>query len=153
MLNMLNIKNYRKDNLFIFYSIWGFCIWLMGTLILSSKIVSKYWINLIGITLLILLIFINIMAFIIVHIYPKYLYFPINNHYAKCSELYLIDITTHHFPLIIHLILLYYGIWKFDLDLLLNGLIINVCIFMTYLFLYNPFKVYIKSNQIEKIKV
>ncbi len=147
---MLKINNYIKENLFIFYSIWGFTLWLIGTLIITSGILSKYWNNLIGLSLLVMLIFINIIAFIIVHIYPKYLYFPNTNHYAKCSELYLIDIITHHLPLIINLILLYYGIWNYDSKLLLNAIIINLSILMVYLFLYNPFKVYIKVDKIEK---
>ena len=140
---MLKIKDYIKENLFIFYSIWGFTLWLIGTLIITSGILSKYWNNLIGISLLVMLIFINIVAVIIVHIYPKYLYFPITNHYAKCSELYLIDIITHHLPLIITLLLLYFGIWNYDSNLIINAISINLCIFMIYLFLYNPFKVYL----------
>jgi hypothetical protein len=141
---MLKIKDYIKENLFRFYSIWGLCLWLIGTLIITSGILSKYWNNLIGISLLVILIFINIVAVIIVHIYPKYLYFPVNNHYAKCYELYFIDIITHHLPLIITLLLLYFGIWNYDSNLIINAISINLCIFMVYLFLYNPFKVYLQ---------
>ena len=139
----LSLSDYAKENLFIFYSIWGFTLWLIGTLIITSGILSKYWNNLIGISLLVMLIFINIVALIIVHIYPKYLYFPITNHYAKCYELYLIDIITHHLPLIITLLLLYFDIWNYDSNLIINAISINLLIFMVYLFLYNPFKVYL----------
>lgn len=144
----LSIKNYTKENLLRFYSIWGVLIWLSVTIFLISHKLSKYWNNLIGMSLLFMLIFINIIAIIIVHIYPKYLYFPITKHYAKCSELYFIDIITHHTPLIITLVLLYYGIWNYDSNLIINAIIINLSIFMVYLFLFNPFTVYL-PNEVE----
>ncbi len=150
---MLDIKGYLKENLFIFYSIWGFSIWLIFTLLLTSNILPFYWNNLIGLSLVLMFIFINIIAIIIVHIYPKYLYFPINNHYAKYGELYLIDIMTHHLPLIITLILLYYGIWNYDSKLILNAIVINLFIIMTYLLLYNPFEVYLPLTKLESKKI
>ena len=145
-MSFVSLSDYAKENLLRFYSIWGFTLWLIGTLIITSNVLSKYWTNLIGITILFMLIFINIIAIIIVHIYPRYLYFPITKHYAKCSELYLIDIITHHIPLIITLVLLYFGIWNYDSNLIINAIIINLSIFMVYLFLFNPFTVYLRNK-------
>ena len=102
--------------------------------------------NLIGMTLMFMLVTISWIGFIIVHIYPKYFYFPVNNYYMKGGELIITDLLLHQLPPIIHLILLKVGFWTFDKTMIPMAIILNLIYFLVYLMQVNPYKIYLHKE-------
>lgn len=130
-----------KENLLNFYTVRVILVWIIGLILIYFNLFSQYYNNLIGITLLFMLITISIIGFIMTYIYPKYFYLPVNNYYLKNKELYITDLLVHHLPLIIHLILLR----SFDKNLILYAILINLLFFGLYILQINPFDIYIKK--------
>jgi hypothetical protein len=135
--------DFSKEKLLNFYTVRVLVLWFIGLL--------YFWIssdnrirNTIGLTLLFMLIKISIIGFVIFHIYPRYIYFPVNKYYVEDSKsLFWIDLLLHQLPLIIHLVLLYYGVWNFDKKLILVAMLLNTIFFIIYLLFVNPFDIYI----------
>jgi hypothetical protein len=134
-----------KENLFNFYTVRVLLLWIIGLIYFSiSRNNNKLFTNLIGLTLLFMLIIISIIGFIICHIYPRYIYFPNNEYYLDDNKsLFLMDLLLHQLPLIIHLVLLYYGVWHFDKTLVLAAMLLNSIFFIIYILFVNPFNVYV----------
>lgn len=137
------VINLLKDNLLNFYTIRVIILWIIGLIVMSLNLFNK---NLIGMTLMFMLVTISWMGFIIVHIYPKYFYFPVNNYYMKGGELIITDLLLHQLPPIIHLILLKVGFWTFDKTMIPMAIIINLIYFLVYLMQVNPYKIYLHKE-------
>jgi hypothetical protein len=135
--------NLLKDNLLNFYTIRVIILWIIGLIVMSLNLFNK---NLIGMTLMFMLVTISWMGFIIVHIYPTYFYFPVNNYYMKGKELIATDLLLHQLPPIIHLILLRIGFWKFDKTMIPIAIILNLIYFLVYLMQVNPYKIYLPKQ-------
>jgi hypothetical protein len=102
--------------------------------------------NLIGMTLMFMLTTISLIGFIIVHIYPKYFYFPVNKYYMRGGELIVTDLLLHQLPSIIHLALLKVGFWTFDKTMIPLAIIINLIYLLVYLMQVNPYKIYLHKQ-------
>jgi hypothetical protein len=137
------IINLLKDNLMNFYTIRVITLWIIGLIVMSLNLFNK---NLIGMTLMFMLVTISWIGFIIVHIYPKYFYFPVNNYYMRGRELIATDLLLHQLPPIIHLILLKVGFWTFDKTMIPIAIILNLIYFLIYLMQVNPYKIYLHKQ-------
>lgn len=137
------VFNLLKDNLLNFYTIRVIILWIIGLIVMSLNLFNK---NLIGMTLMFMLVTISWIGFIIVHIYPRYFYFPVNNYYMRGRELIGIDLLLHQLPPIIHLILLKVGFWTFDKTMIPMAIIINLIYFLVYLMQVNPYKIYLHKQ-------
>jgi hypothetical protein len=137
------IINLLKDNLLNFYTIRVIILWIIGLIVMSLNLFNK---NLIGMTLMFMLVTISWIGFIIVHIYPKYFYFSVNNYYMRGRELIATDLLLHQLPPIIHLILLRIGFWKFDKTMIPMAIILNLIYFLIYLIQVNPYKIYLHKQ-------
>ena len=135
--------NLLKDNLLNFYTIRVIILWIIGLIVMSLNLFNK---NLIGMTLMFMLVTISWIGFIIVHIYPKYFYFPVNNYYMTERELIVTDLLLHQLPPIIHLILLKVGFWTFDKTMIPIAIILNLIYFLIYLVQVNPYKIYLHKQ-------
>jgi hypothetical protein len=135
--------NLLKDNLLNFYTIRVIILWIIGLIVMSLNLFNK---NLIGMTLMFMLVTISWMGFIIVHIYPKYFYFPVNNYYMRRGELIATDLLLHQLPWFIHLILLRIGFWTFDKTMIPIAIILNLIYLLVYLMQVNPYKIYLHKQ-------
>lgn len=135
--------NLLNDNLFNFYTTRVIILWILGLIAMYFNLFNK---NLIGITLMFMLLTISLIGFIIVHIYPTYFYFPVNNYYMRGRELIATDILFHQLPPIIHIILLKIGFWKFDKTIIPIAVIINLIYLLIYLLQVNPYKIYLHKQ-------
>ncbi len=141
--------NLINDNLLNFYTIRVIILWIIGLIVMTFNLINK---NLIGMTLMFMLTTISWIGFIIVHIYPKYFYFPVNNYYMTGKELFITDILLHQLPWFIHLVLLKVGFWSFDKTMIPIALIINLIYLLFYLLQVNPFKIYLHNMKMKHKK-
>ncbi len=109
----------------------------------STSTYNKKIIKILGVTILIGLCVISIMGFIIVYIYPRYIYLPILDYKLTGNKLILMDTFYHQLPLIIHLFLLMKKYWEFDTKYLKYGIIFNLIYLIIYLLNINPYKIYL----------
>ncbi len=143
-----------KENLLNFYTVRVLSLWVIGLLYFCISRNNNTTRNLIGLTLLFMLITISVIGFIIFHIYPKYIYFPNNQYYLEDQKSLLwMNLLLHQLPLIIHLVLLYYGIWHwhFNKTLILGAILLNLIFLLIYILFVNPFDVYI-PRKVKNIK-
>ena len=109
----------------------------------SSSTYNRKIINILGITILIGLCIISIIGFILVYIYPKYIYLPVLDYKLTGKNLLIFDTFYHQLPLIIHLFLLMKNYWNVELKYLQYGIIFNLIYFIIYLLRINPFTIYL----------
>lgn len=133
-----------------FYTFWVQIIWLIG-LIFSLFIFSGYKADLIGSTLLVMVILVSIGGFFIGNIYPKvFCYKHHNNTFCLTrNATILIDIIAHHIPLMIHILLIYYGYWDIQKEYIMTGILITIITLIIYISVENPFKIYFSQEAIK----
>ncbi len=138
------LVNLLKDNLLNFYTIRVIILWIISLvyLFISNNMWYK---NLVGITMLFMLSIISWIGFTLVHIYPKYFYFPVNNYYMKGKEIIIFDILLHQLPFFIQLILLKLGVWSFNKSMIPLAIMINLIYFLIYILQVNPYKIYLHT--------
>lgn len=137
-----NIKRNNQSWL-DFYTIRGLLLWILGTIIILTCSISNYFRDFIGTSILILLLTISIIGFILVYIYPRYIYLPIPQYFLKDRKLRLMDLVLHQTPLSIHLLLMLKGYWELSKGVILDSILFNLCWLIFYLLFNNPFNIYL----------
>ena len=86
-------------------------------------------------SILLLTIIVSIFGFIMAHIYPKKIYFPILDITLSKTPLKLHDLIFHQIPLLIF-------IFMYDSKIKNDNLIFGLSVLVIYMLLFDPFKVY-----------
>jgi len=126
----------------VFYTTWTLLFWLIGTCFMLRGL----YVNRIGNILLVMLTFISVGGFTIAHIYPRVLCHPYTGQCFCGWKSKLIDLFTHHFPLFIHLLLLFEGKWVLKKRYITEGFLWVMLMVMFYMCGFNPWKIYLSTK-------
>lgn len=138
---------WKKLNLFKFYTFWSNLLFILS-LIFIMFFKKTHYLSFIYLIIFVMLIIVSINGFILIYIYPKYLYVKDINLLIEGKEATILDFLFHQLPLIIYLILLYYNYWNFSKKLLPIAILINIIFLNAYLLYFNPFNIYLKKINI-----
>jgi hypothetical protein len=120
-------------------------LWIISLIIILSGTFSQKTRDLIGLTMLIMLVLVSFCGFFLTYIYPKYIYLEKSNFVIKGLLLNGLDLLFHHVPLIIHLVLLKKGYWNLEPGLLMTAILINIISLIFFVLFVNPFKMYMPA--------
>ncbi len=130
-----------------FYTFWARIMWFISLIF----IFSGYKADLIGSILLVMVVVVSICGFFIGNIYPRFFcYKHHNNTYCLSrNATIVIDIITHHIPLMIHILLMHYGYWNIHREYIMTGILITIITLLIYISVKNPFKIYFSQEAIK----
>lgn len=149
----LELEPHIKDTIFRllqfnytdYYTHRTHILWIISLIIILSGVFTNQYRDLIGLTMLIMLVLVSFCGFFLTYIYPRYIYLEKSNFTIKGWFLRLLDLVFHHVPLIIHIVLLNKGYWYFEQRLLMSAILINIISLIFFVLFVNPFKIYMPA--------
>ncbi len=157
----LELEPHTKDTLYRllqfnytdYYTHRTHILWIISLIIILSCSFNGKYNDLIGLIMLIMLGLVSAVGFFLTYIYPRYIYIEKSNFVIKGYYLKILDLLFHHVPLIIHIILLKKGYWKYQSKLLMIAILINVISLILFVLFVNPFKMYMPSLYYKKFNL